>query len=61
MKVKGSLPGSAVRGILQARVLEWAVISFSRGSSLPRDKPGSPALQTDALLSETKIKDKDEY
>ena len=27
------LPGSSVRGILQARILEWVVISFSRGSS----------------------------
>ena len=26
-------PGSSVHGILQARVLEWAAISFSRGSS----------------------------
>ena len=28
-----SLPGSFVHGILQARVLEWVAISFSRGSS----------------------------
>ena len=28
-----SLPGSSVHGILQARILEWIVISFSRGSS----------------------------
>ena len=33
----GSLPGSAVHGILQARILEWAAISFSRGSSQTRD------------------------
>ena len=32
-----SLPGSSVRGILQARILEWVAISFSRGSSQPRD------------------------
>ena len=32
-----SLPGSSVHGILQARILEWAAISFSRGSSPPRD------------------------
>ena len=25
-------------GILQARILEWVVISFSRGSSRPRDQ-----------------------
>ena len=28
-----SLPGSPVHGILQARILEWAAIPFSRGSS----------------------------
>ena len=33
-----SLPGSSVHGILQARVLEWVAISFSRGSSQPRDR-----------------------
>ena len=32
-----SLPGSSVHGILQARILEWVTISFSRGSSWPRD------------------------
>ena len=32
-----SLPGSSLHGILQARVLEWVAISFSRGSSQPRD------------------------
>ena len=31
------LPGSSVHGILKARILEWAAISFSRGSSWPRD------------------------
>ena len=33
-----SLPGSSVHRILQARILEWVVISFSRGSSWPRDR-----------------------
>ena len=32
------LPGSYLHGILQARILEWVVISFSRGSSQPRDQ-----------------------
>ena len=32
-----SLPGSSVHGIFQTRVLEWVAISFSRGSSRPRD------------------------
>ena len=31
-----SLPSSSVHGILQARILEWVAIPFSRGSSLPR-------------------------
>ena len=34
-----SPPGSSVHGILQARVLKWVAISFSRGSSWPRDQP----------------------
>ena len=32
-----SLPGSSVHGILQARILEWIAIPFSKGSSRPRD------------------------
>ena len=32
-----SLPGSFVRGIFQARILEWVVISSSRESSQSRD------------------------
>ena len=28
-----SPPGSSVRGILQARMLEWSALPFSRGSS----------------------------
>ena len=33
-----SLPGSSDHGIFQARVLEWVAISFSGGSSQPRDR-----------------------
>ena len=33
-----SLPGSSVHGILQARILEWVAISYSRVSSQPRDR-----------------------
>ena len=33
-----SPPGSSVHGIFQARVLEWVAMSFSRGSSQPRDQ-----------------------
>ena len=32
-----SLPESCVHGILQERILDWVTISFSRGSSWPRD------------------------
>ena len=32
-----SPPGSTVHGIFQARILEWVVISCSKGSSQPRD------------------------
>ena len=45
-----SLPGSSVHGILQARILEWVIISFSRGSSLTQE---SPALQADSLTLTT--------
>ena len=33
-----SLPGSSVCGILQAKILEWVAMPFSRGFSLPRDQ-----------------------
>ena len=33
-----SPPSSSVHGILQAKILEWVAISFSRGSSWPRDR-----------------------
>ena len=36
-----SLQGSSVHGIFQARVLEWVAVSFSRGSSPPRDQTHS--------------------
>ena len=46
-----SPPGSSIHGMFQARVLEWVAISFSRGSSRPTDRTGSPALQADVLPS----------
>ena len=36
--VECRLPGTPVHGIFQARILEWVAISFSRGSSRPRDR-----------------------
>ena len=47
-----SLPGSSVHGILQARILEWVAISFSRGFPHPGIEPRSRALQADDLPSE---------
>ena len=41
--IDNSLPGSSVHRILQARMLEWIAMPFSRGS---------PALQTDSLPPE---------
>ena len=46
-----SPPGSSAHGIFQARILEWVVVSFSRGSSRPRDQT-RVSLQPDSLLSE---------
>ena len=42
--------GSSVHGILQARILEWVAIPFSRG---PRDQTQSSALQADSLPLES--------
>ena len=33
-----STPGSSLHGILQARIVEWVAIPFSRGSFWPRDQ-----------------------
>ena len=44
-----SPPVTSVHGILQARILEWVDIPFSRGSSQCRNEPGFPALQADSL------------
>ena len=35
-----SPPGSAVHGILQASVLDWVAMPFSRGSTLPKEQTG---------------------
>ena len=43
-----SLPGSSVHGVFQGRVLEWFAISFSRGSSQPKDRTWCP-LQVESL------------
>ena len=43
--------GSSVHGILQARILEWIAIPFSRDLPNPGIKLGFPALQVDSLPS----------
>ena len=41
-----------VRGILQARILEWVVVPFSRDLLNPGIEHRSPALQVDSLPAE---------
>ena len=48
-----------VHGILQARILEWVALPFSRGSSQPGIKLRSPALQIDSLPAEPQGKPND--
>ena len=45
-----SPPGSSVHGILQARILEWTAISFSRGSSRPRQASNLGLLHCRQIL-----------
>ena len=57
-----SSPGSSVHGVFQARILKWIAISFSKGSSRPRNQtwvsvsllsepPGKLALSLSLSLS----------
>ena len=41
-----------LRGILQARILEWVAFPFSKDLPNPRIEPRSPALQADSLPAE---------
>ena len=56
-----SLPGSSVRGSLQARILEWVTITFTSPRDLPNPgiEPRSPALQVDYLPAELPVKPKE--
>ena len=47
--VDGSLPGSSVHGIFKVRVPEWVTISFSKGSSQPRDRTQVSQLEAGTL------------
>ena len=49
---ESSSPDFSVHEILQARILEWVAIPFSRRSSQSRIKHGFPALQADSFPSE---------
>ena len=55
-----SLPGSSVYGNSPDKNtgLEWVAMPSSRGSSQPRDRPRSPALQEDSFPSEPSGKPK---
>ena len=46
------LPGSSVHGVLQARILEWIAISFSRDLPSPGSEPRSSTLQADSSPGE---------
>ena len=41
-----------IRGILQARILEWVAVPFSRGLPNPGIEPRCPTLQADSLPAE---------
>ena len=47
-----SLPDSSVQRILQARILEWVAISFSRRFSRPRDRTRVSRIGGRCLTSE---------
>ena len=50
--------GYTVHGILQARILEWVAVPFSRDLPNPGIEPRSPALQADSLPAEPQGKPK---
>ena len=47
-----SPPGSSVYGILQARILGWVAIPFSRRSSSPRRLTWVSPIEADSILTE---------
>ena len=47
--------GSSVCGILQARILEWVSISFSKGSSQSTDRTWEATREALKELSEAKL------
>ena len=51
-----SPPASSVYGVSQARILEWVAISFSRGSSQPRDQNSVSCIANGFFTSEPLVK-----
>ena len=54
--IDGSLLGSTVPGIFQARICEWPAIAFSRDLPHPGTESRSPALQADSFPAELQEK-----
>ena len=52
MRTHGLQPARLSHEILQARLLEWIAIPFTKDLPNPGIEPGSPALQVDPLPSE---------
>ena len=48
-----SPPGSSVHGVLQAKILEWIAMPFSRGSSQPRDQTHVSSTEGRFFTAET--------
>ena len=59
--VDNSLPGSSLHGILQTEILEWVIMTYSRGLLHPEVKlasPSAPALRWILYLHNTKYNSK---
>ena len=53
--------GSSVHGSLQVRILDWVAISYSKGSSQPRDQTNVSCIAGRVFTTETKGKLKESY
>ena len=52
---------SSMHGILQVRILDWVAISYSKGSSQPRDQTNVSCIVGRVFTTETKGKLKESY
>ena len=50
-----SPPGSPLHGILQARILEWVAISYSRGSSRPSERVSCAHISCSSALASASL------